>query len=162
MSGSPLTYTREQQQGWDLVFLTGPLTEHAVGALKQLIVELGAHAIVDMAAVSSVNSSGIAEWLTFLDQAGKTRQLLFDRCSPSMVNCFNLVPATMGRATVRSVLVPSICTAGHPELRVLLLDKNAATPPALPPGACQRCGAPARAAVELLDYLEFREAAPAP
>lgn len=128
-----------------LAVLAGPIDEAA--ELDALLRGASAGGLrLDLAAVSSINSIGVRDWIRLLaaaHAAGVAVELT--RVSEPIVAQLNMIVAARGHAEVRSFFAPYACDAcGHEESRLLdpVADGaalRAGTPPAAP---CPACSAP--------------------
>ena len=105
--------------------------------------KLGAKPVIDLGGVTFINSVGVREWITLLDELAKRgKAVTLRNVSEPMVRQMTMVVEARGEATVESFYAPYSCTACGDE-RTLLIKvadhQDALTslaPPTLPCGAC--------------------------
>ena len=98
-----------------------------------------------------INSTGTLLLQKLLERLRKTSEIAFERCSPTLVAQFNMVPSLAEQGLIRSVITPLECGECVAEADALLDVSTATGIPALPERACEVCGA----AMELAE-LEAR------
>ncbi|HUS31867.1 MAG TPA: STAS domain-containing protein [Kofleriaceae bacterium] len=121
--------------------------------------QLQRNAIIDLGGVTFINSVGVREWVTLLDQVmGRGIRVTLRNVSEPMVRQMTMVMEAKGEANVESFFAPYICTKCGDE-RALLLELAhhhaalaAGTPPHLP---CAKCGAAAEFDEFPARYLAF-------
>src|SRR5690606_41732165 len=115
----------------DLLTLAGDIDDSV--SLAQYVAQLGKDPIIDLGAVTFINSVGVREWVMLLDQLeqrGDKVRLRND--SEPMVRPVTTVMEARGAATIESFLAPSTCpTCGNEQ--TLLVDgaRRRAPPDAL-------------------------------
>ena len=117
------------------------------------------NAIIDLADVTFINSVGVREWVTLLDQLGsRGLRITLRNVSEPMVRQMTMVMEAKGEASVESFFAPYMCTKCGDERALLIhvaqhhASLAAGTPPPLP---CARCGAPAEFDEFPARYLAF-------
>lgn len=96
----------------------------------------------DLEGIASINSCGVREWSNLMKQFSSGVELVLEKCSVAIVDQFNIVPQTMGRAFIQSFFAPYYCPSCDEETSVLLdtekhresLAKKQA------PEVCHHCG----------------------
>ncbi len=146
----------ETVNGWTRVSFSGAITEDAVAPLRDAAKSLGPNCQFDLAHVSSMNSCGLAEWVTFLKTACAGKRIVLDRCPPTFIDCLNIAPAVAAGAVVRTVLMPTRCDGGHDAVRLLAVEDYQKKVP-VAAAVCATCGKATRDALALEDYLAFLE-----
>ena len=128
----------------DALVLGGAIDEAA--ALHELLGRArGGRLVLDLAAVTFINSLGVRDWIR-MQQAAQQTQLWVElrRVAEPLVHQLNMIIATRGNAAVTSFFAPYACDACGRE-ESLLIDA-VANGPALarlePPAmTCPECGA---------------------
>jgi anti-anti-sigma regulatory factor len=121
--------------------------------------QLQGDAIIDLAGVTFINSVGVREWVTLLDQLmARGLKITLRNVSEPMVRQMTMVMEAKGDATVDSFFAPYLCPKCGDE-RALLINVaehratlTAGTPPELP---CPKCGATAEFDEFPARYLAF-------
>ena len=127
--------------------------------LVQLADQLGESPVIDLSGVTFINSVGVREWMTLLDELAKRgKRVTLRAVSEPMVRQMTMVIEARGDATVESFYAPYACPKCGDE-RALLInvaehkaaldDQNA---PVLP---CAACGADAEFDEFPARYLQF-------
>lgn len=128
----------------DALLIGGAIDEAA--ALHEMIGRaIGGRLVLDLAAVTFINSLGVRDWIRMqaaAQQAGLAVEL--HRVAEPLVHQLNMIIATRGNARVASFYAPYACDACGRE-ESLLIDA-VANGPALaalqpPPMRCPECGA---------------------
>lgn len=99
----------------------------------------------DLSGIENFNSCGIREWIYLVKDFSKLGTLVFQKCSVTMIDQINMVPDSIGSATIESFYAPYYCHGEKCEKEVThlieikphlktLLDMNA------PNFACDSCG----------------------
>lgn len=102
-----LTWKKTEENPVTIV-VSGGLTEFA--DLARLQAELGADNELDLSGITTVNSTGVREWLKFVQSVDANNQhLVLRRCSVSFVNQLNMIRRFAGGARVASILAPYVC-----------------------------------------------------
>ena len=121
--------------------VSGDITE--LSDFAQLQKELGPHNELDLAGVAHVNSTGVRDWMRFMQAVTAAEQrLVLRRCSPSFVNQLNMISRFASDAEVASVLAPYACPkcdALAERLLELSKEVDAQVDEPLP---CATCGTP--------------------
>ena len=132
-----------QPQG-DALLLGGAIDEAA--ALHEMITRAtGGRLVLDLAAVTFINSLGVRDWIRMqaaAQQAGLAVELR--RVAEPLVHQLNMIIATRGTAKVASFFAPYACDAcGREESLLIDAVANGAALAALQPPAmrCPECGA---------------------
>lgn len=132
-----------QPQG-DALLIGGAIDEAA--ALHEMVGRAhGGRLVLDLAAVTFINSLGVRDWIRMqaaAQQAGLAVELR--RVAEPLVHQLNMIIATRGNATVASFFAPYACDAcGREESLLIDAVANGPTLAALqpPPMRCPECGA---------------------
>lgn len=141
MTRKPLSWKVEPQQDITRVALSGEITE--ASDFTPLVPQVsGVTAVMDLAEISRINSSGIRQWINFVTALTRSgSRLTLQRCSPPVVAQLNMSTDFARGAVVRSVLAPYFCASCKREFtREISLDDQAAQK-LLEPYGCPQCGA---------------------
>jgi len=131
------------EQG-DALALAGAIDESA--ALPDLLARAqGGRLVLDLAAVTFINSLGVRDWIRMQATAQRTGVAVeLRRVSEPLVHQLNMIVATRGAAQVTSFFAPYACDACGRE-ESLLIDAVAHHERLLrldpPPMSCPECGA---------------------
>jgi anti-anti-sigma regulatory factor len=141
----------------DVLTLAGEIDDNT--SLARYAAELKNRPIIDLGDVVFINSVGVREWITLLDEIAASGQTVtLRRVSEPMVRQMTMVMEARGSANVESFYAPYVCTSCGDE-RALLIDIAAhraaldeQNPPTLP---CASCGAVAEFDEFPARYLSF-------
>jgi anti-anti-sigma regulatory factor len=105
--------------------------------------KLGETPVIDLGGVTFINSVGVREWITLLDELAKRgKRVTLRNVSEPMVRQMTMVVEARGEATVESFFAPYSCPSCGDERTLLInvAEHKAAllslAPPTLPCGAC--------------------------
>ncbi len=145
--------TRPRKQGELYVVLEGDLTEGE--SLRDLHVDAD-RVVFNLSRVRYINSQGSRRLIHFLDGLHNT-EIIFELCSPAVVELIGMVPMLATLARIESVIVPLECPDCEEEtdMRVHL---PAAGRPDLDFPECEKCGAVTELAVLPERYFAFVDA----
>ncbi len=139
-----MTVTTITAAGGDALALAGSIDESA--ALHELIGRAkGGRLVLDLAAVTFINSLGVRDWIRMQAAAQKAGLAVeLRRVSEPLVHQLNMIIATRGTARVTSFYAPYACDACGREESLLLdaianADRLVKLDP--PPQTCPECGA---------------------
>jgi hypothetical protein len=101
----------------------------------------------ELSGVENFNSCGIREWIYLVKDFSKLGTLIFQKCSVTMIDQINMVPDSIGNATIDSFYAPYYCQNDECSQEVSrlvqvsehiqnLMDKIA------PEFQCETCGKP--------------------
>jgi hypothetical protein len=101
----------------------------------------------ELSGIENFNSCGIREWIYLIKDFTKLGKLVFQRCSVTMIDQINMVPDSIGSATIDSFFAPYYCQTEDCSQEVNrivqvadhiqnLIDKVA------PEFQCETCGKP--------------------
>ena len=93
----------DQVKGWDRLVLQGRISEGTEAALMSYLKDTGVNVLLNMSQITSVNSCGIAEWMTFIERLCMNRYVYLEQCPSDIVLTINMAPAFKGSAKVYSV-----------------------------------------------------------
>lgn len=111
-----------QKDGWDRVYYAGPIDESTEVHLTPLLRSVGAKCVVNFRQVSNVNSCGVRSWINFMRELEKTREVVFEECTPEIVMQMNMIPSFKGKARVMSVYGSYSCGSCGASHHVLFED----------------------------------------
>lgn len=137
------TFNIGQKSGWDVVQIVGPINEETEVQLTQLGAKLGKQVVFNFKQVSAINSLGVRAWVNFIRVVAAERTLVFEECSPEIVNQINMIPNFKANAQIRSVYGTFFCgSCSHQQNE--LFEAGKTLPKGgdikLPPVKCQKCG----------------------
>ena len=66
--------------------------------------------IFELDGVANFNSCGIREWIYLIKDFSKLGTLIFRGCSVTMIDQINMVPDSLGSASIESLYAPYFCT----------------------------------------------------
>lgn len=143
--------------GGDLLTVAGEIDDNT--SLTGYAEQLKRSPIIDLGDVAFINSVGVREWITLLDELAKRGQTVtLRRVSEPMVRQMSMVIEARGDAVVESFFAPYVCGKCGEE-RALLIDVgehraalDEQTPPTLP---CPACGSAAEFDEFPARYLSF-------
>jgi anti-anti-sigma regulatory factor len=99
-----------QGKDFDKVVIVGPINEEAEVHLSKLNDTLAKTVVINFRQVSYINSLGVRAWINFMrDVSG--RKLIFEECTPEIVNQINMIPNFKGNAEIKSVYGTFFCNS---------------------------------------------------
>ncbi len=140
---SKLTLNVAAEGEWQRISLAGPINEEAKAVLAPLLTQAGRKLVLDLGAVTYLNSCGIRDWSYFLKALKTDREIVFDRLTDEVVRTMNMVTNFYYRLPVRSVSRAYGCEhCGHEQIEVYTegRDYQRGQLPATPVKACAKCG----------------------
>lgn len=92
--------------------------------------------------VKNFNSCGIREWIFMVRDISELGDLIFTKCSVTMIDQINMVPDSLGKGRIQSFFAPYYCACGGEVNRLIqvnehmrdLIQKKA------PELNCEKCG----------------------
>lgn len=139
-----ITIQIDKRGDWEQVSFIGAINEDAEIQFTQLPSRLGANVIFNFKRVSNVNSCGVRAWITFLREAQKGRNVIFEECTPEIVSQINMIPNFKGQAHIKSVYGSYACgDCSHNKWELFEEGRNLpqTVENGLPPVKCDKCGA---------------------
>ena len=104
--------------------------------------------IFDLKDIYNFNSCGIREWIYFLNAMQETQndgQIIFRNCSVTMMDQINMIPNTLGEASIESFYAPYYCNScdvGNVDQLINLKEKKSMILNSeAPKFKCQKCSA---------------------
>lgn len=158
MRKTPFEIKTVSEGEWTRVVFKGPINEDAKAPLNALEPSLGKRVLLDMEAVTQLNSIGIRDWSLFLKALKTNREVAFDRCPDEVVRTMNMVTNFHGRLPVRSLFRAYGCDhCGHEQMELFVEGKDYArgTLPNTPAKACGECGKPTMAFEQDEEFFQF-------
>lgn len=132
-----------QEGEWQRLAFSGAINEDSKASLTVHAEQAGKRCILDLGAVTLVNSCGIRDWSVFLRALKAEREIVFDNCTDEIVRTMNMVTNFHYRLPVRSVFRAYVCeSCGHEQVEHLYEGKDY-TAGVLPSAAavkCAQCG----------------------
>jgi hypothetical protein len=101
-----------------LYFFNGDVDE--TFEYKRIPVASRARIRFDLEGITSINSCGVREWSQLIKQFSNKINLTLEKCSIAIIDQFNIVSQTLGRATVKSFYAPYYCPTCDEETNILL------------------------------------------
>ena len=91
--------------------------------------------------VNNFNSIGVREWIYLVREFGDLGELVFSRCSVTMIDQINMVPDSLGSGRVDSFFAPYFCKCGGEVNRLIVVEENLAKLQSkqAPTLACEKC-----------------------
>jgi len=137
-----LTVQISKNAEWEKASLIGAINEDAEVHLGSLLTNLGKKVIINFGQVSNVNSCGVRAWINFVRDLQKDRKLIFEECTPEIINQINMIPNFRGNAEISSLYGGFSCGSCGNHKNVLF--KKGGNLPAsisdgLPPVNCDKC-----------------------
>ncbi len=121
----------------------GSINEDSEVVFSPYIKSLGKKLIFNFSQVSSVNSCGVRSWINFLREVNPGREIIFDECTPEIINQINMIPNFKGGAKIRSLYADYTCEACEFQKQQLFtMGQNMPSSPSdeIPPIVCDKCG----------------------
>lgn len=118
---SRLTVRAERRPDHDLYHLDGNIVAGAGQTLRDVTKGAGKLVVFDWHGITITSSDGIREWVYFLDEFAKGREVHFAECPPSIVLSFNMFPRCIGPAKVVSAYGTFVCQLCNKEKWELLV-----------------------------------------
>jgi anti-anti-sigma regulatory factor len=141
----------------DVLVLTGDIDDSV--SLAQYVDQLHKDPIIDLGAVSFINSVGVREWVMLLDQLEKRGdKVRLRNVSEPMVRQMTMVLEARGAAVIESFFAPYTCSKCGDEQTLLVdvaqhrAELDALQAPRLP---CGTCSSPAELDEFPARYLSF-------
>jgi ABC-type transporter Mla MlaB component len=137
-------YRVEKKDGWDNVYMSGKINEDSESQLIDMGKHLASKVVINFAGIKMVNSCGVRAWISFIREAQKSREIVFEECTPEIVSQVNMIPNFLGLAKIRSVYAEYGCEhCGHSAWRMFESGKDLPDPShsiSLSDFNCEVCG----------------------
>jgi len=144
------TFRVVQADGRDTIFISGPINEDAEVQLSKLNEGLGDNITINFKGVTFINSLGVRAWINFIREI-EGRNLIFEECTPEIVNQINMIPNFKGGAQIKSVYGTYFCNSCS-ETQSFLFEDGSTLPTTedieIPEVKCEHCSS---------DDTEFEE-----
>jgi hypothetical protein len=102
----------EKRMSWHFA-LSGAIIENAGPQLEKMLQFMHQHpnseVVFSLDAITLMNSIGIHQWALFIKKIDPSQPIYFENCSTEVIDHINLLPAFLGRATIRSFHMPYLC-----------------------------------------------------
>ena len=137
-----ITMQIEKKGDWEHLRYIGPINEDSEVHLAPLVQQLGPNVIVNFRQVEYVNSCGVRSWINFLRDMEKGRKVIFEECTPEIVNQVNMIPNFKGSAHIKSVYGSYACdNCDHHQWQLFEEGRNlpANLSEGLPEVKCEKC-----------------------
>jgi ABC-type transporter Mla MlaB component len=136
--------------------LSGDITEDSDFSL--ILTQNPPMLTLDLADVKRINSTGVREWINFVNALSKLGcRLELDRCSVAIVQQMNMIANFRGKGTVRSIYAPYFCGNCDSEATILVDFSKADVPDFKSPRPCPNCQQPMEFDDLPDSYLSFRD-----
>lgn len=127
---------------WEKATLIGSINEDAEVHLGSLVGNLGKQVIINFSQVTNVNSCGVRAWINFMRDLQKDRKLIFEECTPEIINQINMIPNFRGSADIQSLFGGFTCQSCGNHQNVLFkkgLNLPVSIGDGLPEVKCEKC-----------------------
>jgi hypothetical protein len=118
--------------------LVGELTER--DDFTELRERIDGELVLDLAGITRVNTAGSHAWMRFVDDLPPQTHVILERCPATFVYLITVVAGFVGRAEVKSVLLPFLCKSCATPVDRTVDVKEIATRGLPEPGTCASCG----------------------
>ncbi|HCU25538.1 MAG TPA: hypothetical protein DF383_11035 [Deltaproteobacteria bacterium] len=133
-----LKIERRDEAGVSRLILQGVIDENA--DFSEAFSKLEATAILDLGGITLINSSGVRQWVRAVQNFPKNAKVIYEKCSPRIVEQVNYVADFLGGGSIVSFDAPYYCPKCKKETKVLLHTESLSSPKA-PEQKCPNCGA---------------------
>jgi hypothetical protein len=140
MSGTAISgfdWHVERDEGGVRVTLVGTITE--ASDFAPILERASGRVRVDLAGIRRINSSGIREWLRFVEALSAAHEVVLERCPAAFVQQLNMIANMAGGGRVASVFLPYQC-ASCDASRDVLLALGGGAPVIADSVPCSACG----------------------
>lgn len=154
--GQALEWQIERSDNASTLTFSGDITESS--DFTQLLAQLVGQAEVeiDLAAIRRINSSGIRNWINFIQPLSSQAQVALLNCPPVVINQLNVISNFSGQASIKSILAPFICENCDIEANIAIALQPGVQP-SLPKVICESCGLEMEFDDLEEDYFSFLE-----
>ena len=116
----------------------GPLNDSANAVYYPILNESSPWVTFDFSGITTINSSGISDWLKFIPGLCAKTLVRFENCPDVVVFNFNIIPMMRGNGQIKSLIRSSTCKAcGKSGTSKIIVDANLNRSQA--PGPCIHC-----------------------
>lgn len=118
-----LKIVRGSSNDKEILQFFGPINEDV--KFEQVILPEGAEIFLDMGGVTSMNSFGTKEFLTWTKEIQKQKRIVYLRCPQSIIDQFSIVGGLLSeKSSVESLYVPYYCSHCEASSSILLDKKD--------------------------------------
>lgn len=123
---------------WSVVAISGSITEFSdfTGVAQRC----GPRVRIDLAAVDRINSTGVRQWIRFVEALAPGRTVVLERCAVPFVQQLNMIANMSGGGRVASMMLPYYCEHCDQERSLLAETDAAAAQAADGEHTCPACG----------------------
>lgn len=152
-----MEFAFEQSGSTTRISLRGNLSE--TSDFGPVLEKLSGDVVLDLSELARVNSSGVREWVRFVQAIPASARLVLERCPVQFVAQINMIKNFLGRAGIRSMFLPYYCSSCDGSHQVLanvgdLAEKGLPGSP-----ACPTCGSSMEFDALEDEYLGFLKSA---
>ncbi len=92
--------------------------------------------------VKNFNSCGIREWIYMVRDISELGELVFMKCSVTMIDQINMVPDSLGKGRIESFFAPYFCNCGGEVNRMIRVEEHLRdlVQKRAPELSCEKCG----------------------
>jgi hypothetical protein len=92
--------------------------------------------------VKNFNSCGIREWIYMVRDISELGDLVFMKCSVTMIDQINMVPDSLGKGRIESFFAPYFCSCGGEVNRMIRVEEHLRdlVQKRAPELSCEKCG----------------------
>ncbi len=131
----------EKEQDSDKLNLKGELDEDYVLDPNEIGNQVSNKCIINFKEVESINSCGVRTWINFLREFETNRDIIFQECSPEIVDQIDMIPSFKGSAVVESAYANMACSNCSFEKKFLFTKEQIEQDSeALSKVTCEKCG----------------------
>ena len=135
-----LNIERRDEANASILTVKGVIDEDA--DFKKAFADLKSKILIDMEAISFINSCGVREWVRAVQDFPKASEVQLLRCAPRIVEQANYVANFTGHGKIVSFFAPYYCPKCQKERAALLqtADFKSGAPSQAPSQKCSSCG----------------------
>ncbi|MBF0442964.1 MAG: hypothetical protein HQK54_13740 [Oligoflexales bacterium] len=141
--------------GWEEIFLSGPIDEQSLDILTKLEEQAGPKVILNLQNIGNINSLGLRTWTGFARSFGEKREWRISRCSPDFTIKMAMVPQITGKALIISFHFPLYCPQCDCDKSILLSasDGQEAIAEQISSRKCEKCESPLKPEYEIENII---------
>jgi anti-anti-sigma regulatory factor len=133
-------YSIDKSGSADVLSLQGVLDEDFSLDLGELNRRIGKQCVFNFRGVESINSCGVRTWINFLRDFEVDRDIIFQECSPEIVDQIDMIPSFKGSASIDSAYANYLCNSCGFEKSVLFTkDQMNNAQDSLESVSCDKC-----------------------
>lgn len=137
MKTGKLSIVRSEDDGKTHIEIRGSIDETA--DLKGLFTGITKQVTLDLEGIELINSAGVREWVRTIAKIPAGLKIIWEKCSPRIVEQLNYVSNFLGEGEVDSFYAPYFCPKCKTEKSVLLKTADVRTKGSPPKPKCERC-----------------------